>query len=310
MVALSLISPAVAQALDSWLSTQRIVQNIAVNTEKAYRRDVTEFLTFMAAHKGATQGLQSLSRITTTDMRSWMACCRNSGTGSRSLARKLSSVKNFYGWLAEREDFDPTHVLSVRSPRFERKLPRPLAEDAACSMIDVVSRQSETAWINARDTAIVTMLYACGLRISEVLAITRNDFPIPRVLNVRGKGGKERHVPVLKIARQAVEAYVQKCPFQLDLNDALFRGVRGGPLSARAIQKVMQQARLQLGLPASATPHAMRHSFATHLLTSGGDLRTIQELLGHASLSTTQTYTAIDTTHLKAVYDKAHPKSK
>jgi len=221
----------------------------------------------------------------------------------------LSAVKTFYRWLAQREGFDATAVLSTRAPKFQKKLPRALSEDAAKSVLETVEMQSLTPWVAARDTAVVTLLYGCGLRISEALGLTGADLPLTEVLRIYGKGNKERIVPVLPAARNAVSAYLELCPFEMTQDEAIFRGVRGGPLNPRAIQKVLENTRLQLGLPATATPHAMRHSFATHLLSAGGDLRAIQELLGHASLSTTQTYTAVDTARLMEVYAKAHPRA-
>jgi integrase/recombinase XerC len=253
--------------------------------------------------------LGALSKITISDMRAWMANSRSTDVGPRSLARKLSVVKVFYRWLAAREGFEPTAVLLTRSPKFTKKLPRPLAIDAAHDMIETVEMQSLEPWVAARDTAVVTLLWGCGLRISEALGLKGIDAPLPQVMRITGKGAKERIVPVVDAARAAVDAYVEACPHTLTDDGPLFRGVRGGILSPRAIQKAMASARMQLGLPATATPHALRHSFATHLLNAGGDLRTIQELLGHASLSTTQAYTAIDTARLLDVYDNAHPKA-
>ena len=304
-----MISPAARNALQEWLDHQKSLKGSAENTITAYAGDVTEFLVFITGHKGESQGLSALSKITITDMRSWMANSRASGVGPRSLARKLSAVKVFYRWLAAREGFEPTAVLLTRSPKFTKKLPRPLAIDAARDMIETVEMQSLEPWVAARDAAVVTLLWGCGLRISEALGLKGIDAPLPQVMRITGKGGKERIVPVVKAARAAVDAYVKACPHILTDDGPLFRGVRGGVLSPRAIQKAMASARMQLGLPATATPHALRHSFATHLLNAGGDLRTIQELLGHASLSTTQAYTAIDTARLLDVYDNAHPKA-
>tara|TARA_B110000902_G_C14244511_1_gene563746 strand:- start:306 stop:1220 length:915 start_codon:yes stop_codon:yes gene_type:complete len=304
-----MISPAARDALQKWLDHQKSLKGSAENTVTAYAGDVSEFLVFITSHKGESQGLGALSKITISDMRAWMANSRGSGVGPRSLARKLSAVKVFYRWLAAREGFEPTAVLLTRSPKFTKKLPRPLAIDAARDMIETVEMQSLEPWVAARDAAVVTLLWGCGLRISEALGLKGIDAPLPQVMRITGKGGKERIVPVVKAARAAVDAYVKACPHILTDDGPLFRGVRGGVLSPRAIQKAMASARMQLGLPATATPHALRHSFATHLLNAGGDLRTIQELLGHASLSTTQAYTAIDTARLLDVYDNAHPKA-
>ena len=302
-------APAAMQALADWLERQGALRGASDNTIDAYRRDVAGFLGFLALHRGGAEGLAALSGVTTSDMRAWMAQTRADGVGPRSMARKLSAVKSFWRWLAEREGFDATSVLAARSPKFQRKLPRPLAEDAARDMIDRVEVQASAPWIAARDTAVVTLLYGLGLRISEALSLSGADAPLPDVLRIRGKGGKERIVPVIPAARRAVDEYLRLSPWEKTDAAPLFRGARGGPLSPRPIQKVMEQARLQLGLPASATPHAMRHSFATHLLNAGADLRAIQELLGHASLSTTQAYTAVDSARLMEVYAASHPRA-
>ncbi|MEW9919250.1 tyrosine recombinase XerC [Marimonas sp. MJW-29] len=304
-----LISPAARDALQSWLEHQRALKGAAENTITAYQGDVADFLAFITVHKGESQGLGALAKITITDMRAWMARTRGPNVGPRSMARKLSAVKAFYRWLAEREGFEPTAVLSTRAPKYQKKLPRPLAVDAAKALIDCVELQSDRPWVSARDVAVLTLLWGCGLRISEALGLKGRDAPLPDTLRILGKGGKERVVPVLPAARDAVEAYQRLCPHPTEADGPLFRAIRGGPLSPRAIAKVMADARMQLGLPASATPHAMRHSFATHLLDAGGDLRAIQELLGHASLSTTQAYTAVDTARLMEVYNRAHPKA-
>lgn len=305
-----MISPAMSASLGDWLDHQRALKGAAANTITAYQTDVLGFLSFMTQHKGEAQGLGPISRIAITDMRSWMAHERGRGVAARSLARSLSAVKSFYRWLAEREGFEPTAVLSTRSPKFQKKLPRPLAVDAARAMINTVEIQARDPWIGTRDVAVVTLLYGCGLRISEALGLTGADVPLPATLRIIGKGGKERLVPVIPAARAAVNAYLRDCPFQIAPDQPIFRGARGGPLYPKAIQTVMAQSRMQLGLPATATPHAMRHSFATHLLNAGGDLRSIQELLGHASLSTTQAYTAVDTARLMEVYDASHPRAK
>ncbi|WP_113911859.1 tyrosine recombinase XerC [Roseovarius dicentrarchi] len=304
-----MISPAAQAALALWLDQQRALHGAATNTITAYCADVICFLTFITQHKGGPQGLGALAEITTSDMRAWMAHTRSDDVGARSMARKLSAVKSFYRWLAEREGFEPTAVLATRSPKFQRKLPRPLSVDAARDVVDTAEFQSLKPWIAARDRAVITVLYGCGLRISEALSLTGADAPLPASLRITGKGGKERLVPVLPAARDTVEQYTRACPHPITDDGPLFLGARGGKLSPRAVQKVMEQVRGQLGLPATATPHALRHSFATHLLNAGGDLRAIQELLGHASLSTTQAYTGVDTARLMDVYARAHPKA-
>lgn len=305
----TLISPALESALRSWLETQKTLKGYAENTLKAYHGDVVGFIAFMSLHYGQTSGLGPLARITVKDMRGWMAQLRSQQISARSLARKLSAVKNFYVWLAAREGFEPTAVLSLRAPKFQTKLPRPLSEKAALAVVETVEFQSPKSWVGARDVAVVTLLYGAGLRISEALSLRRVQAPLPAVLKIVGKGGKERLVPVIAAARVAVENYLQLCPHATTPESPLFLGVRGGTVSPRLVQKAMQQTRMQLGLPSTATPHALRHSFATHLLSAGGDLRAIQELLGHSSLSTTQAYTSVDSARLLEVYKKAHPKA-
>ncbi|MDA5557830.1 tyrosine recombinase XerC [Shimia sp. MMG029] len=304
-----MISAAVSDAITRFLAHKAALEAASSNTISAYERDLIEFASFLTLHKGAPQGLAPLMAVSVQDMRSWMASARRTGIAPRSLARKLSAVKSFYRWLAEREGCDPTAVLATRSPKFNAKLPRPLSEEAAKQVIETVEFQSSDDWVGARDTAVITLLYGCGLRISEALSLTGADAPLPKTLRIVGKGGKERIVPVLDAARAAVAQYISLCPHNLSREGPLFRGVRGGALSARIVQMAMQKTRQQLGLPATATPHAMRHSFATHLLSAGGDLRAIQELLGHASLATTQTYTQVDAARLMEVYNNTHPKA-
>ena len=304
------VAPAAKQALDEWLAIKTSIEARSEKTAQAYHGDVLDFLGFMGQHHGGQCGLKTLAKVSISDVRAWMAQTRQNNISPRSLARKLSAVKSFYRWLAQREGFDATAILSTRAPKFQAKLPRPLSPEASEQMIERVEFQSLTPWIAARDTAVVTLLYGCGLRISEALSLKGSDAPLPQGLRILGKGGKERLVPVIDLARDAVEHYRRLCTYDLLPDQALFRGARGGPLNPRQVQKVMQSARLQLGLPASATPHALRHSFATHLLNAGGDLRTIQELLGHANLSTTEAYTAVDTARLLQFYAKTHPKAQ
>lgn len=303
-----MISPGLREALEAWLTQIAALDGAAANTVAAYTADLRGFLEFVTAHHGESLGTAALGRLTVGDMRAWMAHARGRGVSARSLARSLSAVKSFTRWLAERDGFDATPVLSTRSPRYQRKLPRPLPEAAARDLLATIALQSRERWIAARDVAVITLLWGCGLRISEALALTGADHPLGTALRVRGKGGRERLVPVLPAAEDAVAAYVELCPYPAEPEAPLFRGSRGGRLSPRTVQGTVAACRTQLGLPATATPHALRHSFATHLLDAGGDLRSIQELLGHASLSTTQAYTAVDSARLLEVYRSAHPR--
>jgi integrase/recombinase XerC len=295
--------------MERWLARLAAVGGKAPKTIDAYRQDVSAYLHFMSEHIGAASSKNMLARVDIKDMRSWMAHARRSGLSPRSLARALSAVKTFYRYLGETTGITITAVLVTRAPKFEKPLPRPVDPRAATDLISRVELQSEQGWVGLRDVAVLTLLYGCGLRISEALSLQFKDAPLPEILKIKGKGGKERIVPVLPAACAAVDDYLKSCPMPFERDDALFKGVRGGPLNPRLIQKVMEQSRMQLGLPSTATPHAMRHSFATHLLEAGGDLRAIQELLGHSSLSTTQAYTAVDQKRLMEVYKKAHPKA-
>ena len=302
------LSPALGDALVLWLSHLQALEGAAVNTIEAYRRDVARYLKFLSAHRGGAEGIASVARTTHADLRAWMAE-EQKHLSPRSLARALSAVKSFTAWAADRTNTDATTVLSARGPKHRRKLPRPLSEEAAATMLDEIGADAREDWIAARDTAIATLLYGLGLRISEALSLTGTDHPLPEILRITGKGGKTRPVPVISAAAEAVACYVRLCPYDLTPAEPLFRGARGGAVNPRLIQSAMERARLRLGLPATATPHALRHSFASHLLAAGGDLRAIQELLGHASLSTTQAYTSVDAARLMEVYEKAHPRA-
>lgn len=306
----ALPSAQMRDALAHWLDGLRALDGASEHTVAAYAHDVGQFLGFLAAHLGGAAGMPQLAAMTQSDMRAWMAAERAGGLGSRSLARKLSAVKSFARWVAEREDLDISAILAARAPKYSRNLPRPLSEEAAREVIALAPLQSRSDWTGARDAAVITLLYGCGLRISEALGLSGRDLPLREVLRIRGKGGRERLVPLLPAARRAVDAYLRLCPHAMAPDAPIFRGVRGSALSRRHIAKVMEMTRLQLGLPATATPHALRHSFATHLLSAGGDLRAIQELLGHASLQSTQVYTAVDTGRLMEIYAQAHPRAQ
>lgn len=296
--------------LDRWLANLASIKQASDHTVDAYRRDVSGFLGFLALHWGGPAGVTALSKVGVRDMRAWMASEQHRELSARSRARSLSAVKTFYRWLSEAEGVESSAVTATRSPRLKTRLPRPVDADAAKAMINYAEAQSDEPWIAARDVAVLTLLYGCGLRISEALGLTHAELPIAPVLRIIGKGNKERLVPVLPAASEALGTYLRLCPYPPAPDAVLFRGKRGGPLNPVMIQKLVRNLRAQLGLPATATPHALRHSFATHLLEAGGDLRSIQELLGHASLSTTQVYTAVDQARLMDVYDKAHPRSR
>ena len=305
------LTPYERDALSDWLSGLGALRGRSSATLDAYGADLSRFFAFLKDHHGGEAGgAATLARLTTRDMRAWMAHERSRGLGARSLARALSAVKSFISWLAERDGFDPTAVLSVRAPKFTQPLPRPLAVPSAEAMLAQVETQARSDWTAARDVAVLTLLWGCGLRISEALGLTGDMLPLRDNIVIRGKGDKERVVPVIAPARDAMDTYLASTPYPPEPGTPVFRGARGGALSPRIIQKAMADARGALGLPATATPHAMRHSFATHLLDSGGDLRAIQELLGHASLSTTQAYTAVDTARLMDVYKAAHPRAR
>ncbi|WP_273500473.1 tyrosine recombinase XerC [Paracoccus sphaerophysae] len=302
------LAPAMADALARWLDSERAVRGRSDHTITAYQGDLLAFLSFLGGHHGTPALPGTLGALTQSDMRGFAAAERARGLSARSLARRMSAVRSFLRWLSDREGFDASRALSSRSPRYRRSLPRPIAPEQARAVLELASEGHRTPWVAARDAAVLTLLYGLGLRISEALALDGRDWPFGEALRIRGKGGKERVVPVLPVARQAVAAYLRQCPWPLGPGDPLFRGVRGGRLGQAPIQSALATLRQSLGLPETATPHALRHSFATHLLAAGGDLRTIQQLLGHASLSTTQVYTGVDDAHLLAVHRAAHPR--
>ncbi len=296
--------------VETWLASEAAVKNRSPKTVTAYRRDLQEFLGFLGRHWGGPAGLGALSGIAPADLRAWVAHLRGRGLDPRSVARAQSAVRGFFAWLGRVHGLQAPAVAGMRGPRLKPRLPRPVTAEAAKSLIDTVELDHPEPWIAARDVAVATLLYGSGLRISEALGLTRASAPLPEMLNVRGKGGKERLVPVLPAAREAVDAYLKLCPHGVPAEGPLFVGARGGALNPRQVQAVVARARARLGLPESATPHALRHSFATHLLAAGGDLRTIQELLGHASLATTQGYTGVDEARLLEVYARAHPRAR
>ena len=301
-----------AAAAAAWLSSLSGERRASGHTLEAYARDARQFFVFLAEHRGESPDLAAFAGQSPADLRAFMARRRRDGLGSRSLLRQLAGLRSLARFLERTGGAKVAALSAVRSPKLPRSLPKPLTVEAARQVTETESRAGETRapWILARDAAVLGLLYGCGLRISEALALTRRDAPIGERdgVTVLGKGRKERSVPVIAAVRRGVEAYLALCPYTLPLDGPLFVGQRGGALSPRIIQLAVERMRGALGLPPSATPHALRHSFATHLLGRGGDLRTIQELLGHASLSTTQIYTAVDGARLLEAYRLAHPR--
>jgi len=311
MTSQTTIAPDVTDEISRWLGFLGNERRMSPKTLEAYGRDVRQFLGFLAEHLGGAPTLKQLAKLTPTDVRAFMAARRSGGAGNRSLMRGLAGARSFARFL-EREGMGKVGALAaMRTPKLPRSLPKPLAIKDARRMTDTELRQGETRerWIIVRDAAVLGMLYGSGLRIAEALSLKRQAWPTGDQLTVTGKGNKTRMVPVLQNVLALIQDYVAMCPHPLPADGPIFVGARGGPLKARIIQLTMERLRGALGLPDSATPHALRHSFATHLLSRGGDLRAIQELLGHASLSTTQIYTAVDTEQLLQVYRSAHPRA-
>jgi len=306
-------SDVVAEVL-RWHAFLASERRMSPKTVEAYARDARQFLAFLAEHLGGKVTLTRLTKLAPPDVRAFMASRRTDGIGSRSLMRGLAGVRSFTRFL-EREGMGRVSAVSaVRAPKIAKTLPKPLAVSDAKQLADVDLRAGEERepWVLARDAAVLALLYGSGLRISEALGLARKEIPAPGkgdAITVTGKGNKQRMVPVLPQVLALIADYVKLCPYDLPPDGALFVGARGGPLSPRIVQLAMARLRGALGLAETATPHALRHSFATHLLARGGDLRAIQELLGHASLSTTQIYTAVDTQRLLDAYNAAHPRA-
>ncbi len=300
---------ALQAALADWLKWLRDERRSSPHTVDAYGRDLVGFLSFASAHLGAAPTLRDLENLEARDFRAWLARRAAAGLGRTSTARALSVLRGFFRWLEKNERGRNHAIRTVRTPKLPQAVPKPLDTADATKAVQDIGALASEPWVATRDIAVMTLLYGCGLRISEALGLTLRDVPDCDSMTVLGKGGKQRMVPVLPVVREAIDAYLAQCPHLLEPDDPLFVGVRGGPLNPRVIQRQMQKLRGWLGLPDSATPHALRHSFATHLLAGGGDLRSIQELLGHASLSTTQRYTAVDTEKLLRDYKATHPRA-
>ncbi len=294
----------------SWLAAER---RASAATLRAYAGDLGRFLAFLADHLGSLPDRAGLGQLTLADLRAFLAHRAVGGASNATRARELAAVRTFFRFLAHTGGPDCPALKLLSTPKIRRPAPRALMVAETDRLVDEAGSLVEEPWIAARDAALVLLLYGCGLRSAEAVGLLRRDAPLPgeeRPLRVRGKGGKEREVPVLPIVRDAVARYLALCPHPFTPESPLFRGARGGLLNDRLVRRVMQRARSALGLPERATPHSLRHSFATHLLASGADLRVIQALLGHASLSTTQRYTAVDETRILEVWRAAHPRAK
>ncbi len=305
------VSPRVAEKVTMWLKHLREEKRVSAHTLEAYTRDFSQFGLFLTSYLGNPPSLRDLADLKAMDFRSFLAQRRNTGAQSRTLARQLSAIRSLFKFLERNGVLSNPALSALRSPKKPHSIPKPLDAKSARA-VTADTGLTETPWITARDAAVLTLLYACGLRISEALNLNRKDAainPNDQTMIITGKGGKSRMVPILPVVHEAIKSYLRQCPFDLPDDGALFLGVKGKRLNARNIQLLMQKMRGAFGLPDTATPHALRHSFATHLLGGGADLRSIQELLGHASLSTTQIYTEVDGAHLLKQYAKAHPRA-
>ena len=300
-----------SELLIHWIDWLKDVRKMSSHTVAAYEADIGQFLTFQAEHQGINLTVVDLTKFTIRDFRAWLSYRAQENYEHRSTARALSVVRSFFRFLTKNGYPANTALVSVRSPRIKVGLPRPLSVDQAKTLVDDIDLTVEDPWIGFRNRALFTLLYSCGLRLGEALNLTRKQAPLTTdILLIQGKGKRERMVPVLPVIRQTLQQYIQLCPFELSMEGPLFVGAKGGKLHPGIAQKAMRMYRRAIGLPETATPHALRHSCATHLMSASGDLRGIQELLGHASLSTTQVYTDVDTARLIKVYNKAHPRAK
>jgi integrase/recombinase XerC len=304
------VAAEVGTAIDAWLAWLGGERRLAANTLQAYRGDLVAFLEFLSSHLGGPPDLTALTELAPADIRAYLARRSADEYERTSTARAMATIRSFFRFLDRHGLAHVPAVHTVRTPRIRRSVPKPLTEPDALNALNTVADLSDEPWVARRDVALLTLLYGCGLRIGEALALNRHQAPTSDTLLVTGKGGKQRIVPVLAIVREAIGAYLAACPYDCDARGPLFLGSRGGRLDPAVAQKQVRRLRALLGLPETATPHALRHSFATHLLAGGGDLRAIQELLGHASLSTTQRYTEVDSAGLIAVHRAAHPRAR
>ena len=307
---LTFADPELLEKRREWLAALEDERRLSEHTLDAYERDTRQFLIFMTGYNGHPARIKDIENLRATDLRAFLAARRKEGTGARSLGRNLAGLRSLLRFLEKTGLVNAAGATAMRAPKQPKSLPKPLTDGQALRITTQEGQLAEEPWIAARNAAVLALLYGCGLRISEALDLKPGDFPAgTRSLRVIGKGKKMRLVPLLPVVLEAVETYRKLCPYALSGDEPLFLGARGGKLQPAIIQREMQKLRGAFNLPDNATPHALRHSFATHLLAGGGDLRTIQELLGHASLSTTQIYTGVDTARLLDIYDKAHPRA-
>ena len=300
----------IEDAFTNWLGNLKEVRNLSDNTLISYKHDVKSFLEFINTHTGSEISIKYLNDMKISDFRSFLSYLRNKDISSTSIARIISSLKSFFNYLLNTNLIESTVVQSLRTPKQKKSLPRPISSELAIETIKHAQDMEKEKWIGMRNKSILMLLYGCGLRISEALNLNFEDINENDYLIIKGKGNKERMVPLMDYVKNDIENYIHECPKNFMKDDPLFVGKRLDRLSPRIIQYVLEKIRHNLSLPETATPHALRHSFATHLLDSGGDLRTIQELLGHSSLSTTQKYTKVETEKLYDAYSKTHPLAK
>ena len=302
---------AVKSEVGHWLKWLRLERRAARLTVEAYLHDVRGFIAFLADYRGAAVSTEGLAGLKPIDFRAFLARRKSEGLSNTSLGRELSAVKSLYRFLERHlAGFHNPAITTIRAPKRPASIPKPLSVDDARATLEAAAVMQDEPWVAARDVALLTLMYGCGLRISEALGLNAGERPDGDHLIITGKGGKQRMVPVLKPVRKGIDDYLAQCPYPLKADDPMFVGARGRRLHPSVVQKQVKRLRHALGLAETATPHALRHSFATHLLSAGGDLRTIQELLGHASLSTTQRYTQVDAARLMEVYETAHPRQK
>ena len=295
---------------NSWVDNLSKIRSLSNNTIVSYKSDVLKFFKFLESHLDSIPSIKNLRNLTITDFRSFLSYQRNNGIISNSIARNISSLKSFFNYLIKHDVLKNSPVLSLKSPKLKKSLPRPINVNLAIEVIKYAKIIEDEKWIGLRNKSILLLLYGCGLRISEALGLNYEDIENEDYILVKGKGGKERIVPMMDYIKKGILDYINECPKEIRSEDPLFVGKRMNRLSPRIIQYALEKIRNSLSLPETATPHALRHSFATHLLDSGGDLRTIQELLGHSSLSTTQKYTKVETSKLYEAYSKSHPLAK